>query len=150
MSSFANIAKMELGFIFDYLARTTFLHHNMMNRTIKMGSTPTGTTIMGWASHYIEKLRNGETVKFRPRGNSMQPKIESGQLCTVEPLPLAVSMIKFIPLYVSAVVVLIVYVGALRGAGDTFWAMLITTGIHWITTAAFGCRIKIVSVLAEL
>jgi hypothetical protein len=51
-----------------------------------MGSTPTGTTIMGWASHYIEKLRNGETVKFRPRGNSMQPKIESGQLCTVEPL----------------------------------------------------------------
>ena len=41
---------------------------------------------MGWASHYIEKLRNGETVKFRPHGNSMQPKIESGQLCTVEPL----------------------------------------------------------------
>lgn len=41
---------------------------------------------MGWASYYIEKLKNGETVKFRPRGNSMQPRIESGQLCTVEPL----------------------------------------------------------------
>jgi hypothetical protein len=40
---------------------------------------------MGWAAHYIEKLRNGETVSFRPRGNSMAGKIESGQLCTVEP-----------------------------------------------------------------
>lgn len=41
---------------------------------------------MGWASHYIEKLRNGETVFFRPRGDSMTGKIESGQLCTVEPV----------------------------------------------------------------
>lgn len=40
---------------------------------------------MGWASHYIEKLRAGETVSFRPRGNSMAGKIESGQLCTVVP-----------------------------------------------------------------
>ena len=40
---------------------------------------------MGWAAHYIEKLRKGETVSFRPRGNSMAGKIESGQLCTVEP-----------------------------------------------------------------
>jgi hypothetical protein len=28
----------------------------------------------------------GETVSFRPRGGSMSPKIESGQLCTVEPV----------------------------------------------------------------
>lgn len=41
---------------------------------------------MGWASHYIAKLQNGETVSFRPRGNSMSGKIESGQLCTVEPV----------------------------------------------------------------
>ena len=41
---------------------------------------------MSWATHYIEKLRNGETVQFRPRGNSMKGKIESGQLVTVEPL----------------------------------------------------------------
>lgn len=41
---------------------------------------------MGWASPYIEKLRGGETVAFRPRGNSMSGKIESGQLCTVEPV----------------------------------------------------------------
>jgi hypothetical protein len=41
---------------------------------------------MGWASGYIEKLRAGQTVSFRPRGNSMSGKIESGQLCTVAPV----------------------------------------------------------------
>jgi hypothetical protein len=41
---------------------------------------------MGWASGYIEKLKAGQTVSFRPRGHSMSPRIESGQLCTVEPV----------------------------------------------------------------
>lgn len=41
---------------------------------------------MGWATAYIAKLREGETVSFRPRGNSMIGKIESGQLCTVQPV----------------------------------------------------------------
>lgn len=41
---------------------------------------------MGWAIQYIAKLKNGETVSFRPRGNSMSGKIDSGQLCTVEPV----------------------------------------------------------------
>ena len=44
---------------------------------------------MGWAANYIEKLRAGETVAFRPRGNSMVGKIESGQLCTVAPVDAA-------------------------------------------------------------
>ena len=41
---------------------------------------------MGWATHYIAKLKAGETVSFRPRGNSMQGRVESGDLCTVAPL----------------------------------------------------------------
>jgi hypothetical protein len=41
---------------------------------------------MGWASQYIARLKEGEIVLFRPRGNSMRGKIESGQLCTVEPV----------------------------------------------------------------
>jgi hypothetical protein len=41
---------------------------------------------MGWATAYIAKLKSGETVSFRPRGHSMKGKIESGQLCTVEPI----------------------------------------------------------------
>jgi len=42
--------------------------------------------LMGWATGYIAKLKAGETVSFRPRGNSMSPRIESGQLCTVAPV----------------------------------------------------------------
>lgn len=41
---------------------------------------------MGWASQYIERLKTGETVEFRPRGSSMMPRIQSGQLCRVTPL----------------------------------------------------------------
>jgi SOS-response transcriptional repressor LexA len=41
---------------------------------------------MSWATHYIAALKEGKTVKFRPRGNSMSGKIESGQLVTVTPL----------------------------------------------------------------
>ena len=38
-----------------------------------------------WATQYIELLKQGQTVQFRPHGNSMQPRIESGQLVTVVP-----------------------------------------------------------------
>lgn len=41
---------------------------------------------MGWADHHILCLKAGETVQFRPRGSSMTPRIESGQLVTVEPI----------------------------------------------------------------
>jgi hypothetical protein len=41
---------------------------------------------MGWATEYIARLQRGETVQFRPRGHSMRGKIDSGQLCAVEPV----------------------------------------------------------------
>ena len=41
---------------------------------------------MGWATGHISRLQAGETVSFRPRGNSMSGKIESGELCTVSPV----------------------------------------------------------------
>jgi SOS-response transcriptional repressor LexA len=41
---------------------------------------------MGWAQGHIEKLKQGETVKFRPRGNSMTGKVNDGDLVTVEPV----------------------------------------------------------------
>ena len=40
---------------------------------------------MNWEEH-VEKLKKGETVSLRPKGNSMEPKISSGNLVTVEPL----------------------------------------------------------------
>jgi phage repressor protein C with HTH and peptisase S24 domain len=39
---------------------------------------------MNWKFH-IETLQKGETASFRPKGNSMQPRIESGNLVTVSP-----------------------------------------------------------------
>jgi hypothetical protein len=44
------------------------------------------TVAMGWADRHIARLALGETVQFRPRGQSMVGKIASGQLCTVAPL----------------------------------------------------------------
>lgn len=41
---------------------------------------------MGWASQYIAKLKEGEIVTFRPRGNSMRGKINSGDLVEVKPI----------------------------------------------------------------
>lgn len=40
---------------------------------------------MGWADRYASALMSGETAIFRPYGNSMEPKIKSGQLVTVTP-----------------------------------------------------------------
>ena len=44
---------------------------------------------MGWASAHIENLKAGAVVSFRPRGNSMSPRIKSGERCTVEPVDVA-------------------------------------------------------------
>lgn len=47
---------------------------------------------MGWATRHIEALNRGETVSFRPTGGSMTGRIESRQLCTVEPVDGAASL----------------------------------------------------------
>lgn len=41
---------------------------------------------MGWATRHIQDLKEGKTIQFRPHGNSMIGKINSGDLCTVEPV----------------------------------------------------------------
>jgi len=41
---------------------------------------------MAWANQHIKNLVNGGSVQFRPHGDSMTGKINSGQLCTVEPV----------------------------------------------------------------
>ncbi len=40
---------------------------------------------MSWADEHITALGKGETVSFRPVGNSMKGLIESGDLVTVKP-----------------------------------------------------------------
>lgn len=41
---------------------------------------------MLWANVAIQKLKNGEEVKIRPKGNSMIGKINSGDLVTLSPI----------------------------------------------------------------
>lgn len=38
---------------------------------------------MGWADAYIVELKRSGIAYFRPKGNSMTPRIKSGQHCTV-------------------------------------------------------------------
>ncbi|HOK96697.1 MAG TPA: MATE family efflux transporter [Anaerohalosphaeraceae bacterium] len=49
--------------------------------------------------------------------------------------PMAVTMLRMAALYVMADAVMLVFGGALRGAGDTFWAMCISVVLHWILVA---------------
>lgn len=69
---------------------------------------------MSWADTYIASLQAGETVQFRPRGNSMQGKIESGQLVTVAPAthPVAVGSIVLCKVNGSQYLHLVVAVGS--------------------------------------
>jgi len=47
---------------------------------------------------------------------------------------LAVSMIRIAAIYVTVETLVVVYAGALRGAGDTLAVMFITSGLHWLLT----------------
>ena len=49
--------------------------------------------------------------------------------------PLAVQMVQLISIYLLADAVMIVFSGALRGAGDTFWTMVLSVSIHWVLVA---------------
>lgn len=49
-----------------------------------------------------------------------------------EVVPLAVFMIRWMSMYVFADSIGIVFGGALRGAGDTFWTMVISVAAHWV------------------
>lgn len=44
---------------------------------------------MSWADAYIAQLQAGKGVSFRPRGNSMAPRIASGARVTVQPVAAA-------------------------------------------------------------
>jgi SOS-response transcriptional repressor LexA len=41
---------------------------------------------LSWATAYIDCLKAGETVSFRPRGHSMTGIINNGDLVTVRPI----------------------------------------------------------------
>jgi multidrug resistance protein, MATE family len=50
-------------------------------------------------------------------------------------MPMALTMLRVMALYVTVEAVMVVFSGALRGAGDTFWAMALSVFIHWALLA---------------
>jgi MATE family multidrug resistance protein len=53
----------------------------------------------------------------------------------LEARPMTVTMLRMISVYMFSIVLVIVFVGALRGAGDTLWAMCYHVSLHWLAAA---------------
>ena len=64
--------------------------------------------------------------------------------------PLAVFMVRLVSVYVLADSVCLVFSGALRGAGDTFWAMVISVALHWFVTAIVALFLKVFDISPEM
>lgn len=50
-------------------------------------------------------------------------------------MPLTLFMVRLVAVYVLSEALTVSFVGALRGAGDTFWAMSISVLLHWLMVA---------------
>lgn len=56
-----------------------------MTNSLKKANIPHMIT-MHWATQAIEDLKNGKQATIHPKGNSMQPKVESGAEVVLEPI----------------------------------------------------------------
>ncbi|MBN1585931.1 MAG: MATE family efflux transporter [Candidatus Omnitrophica bacterium] len=63
--------------------------------------------------------------------------------------PTAVFMVRTASLYVMVEAVLVVFIGALRGAGDTFWTMCYSVTLHWILAPVVFVMLKVVGASPE-
>jgi len=59
--------------------------------------------------------------------------------------PIAVFMLRLAALYVMADAMMLVFGGALRGAGDTFWTMCISVGMHWTLVVVLAVMLRILN-----
>src|SRR5690606_39143247 len=50
--------------------------------------------------------------------------------------PIAIAMLQLATIYVLAESILVAFVGALRGAGDTIWTMAASMILHWLFVPA--------------
>ncbi len=63
--------------------------------------------------------------------------------------PTAVFMIRLASLYVLVEALLVVYIGALRGAGDTLWAMGMSVTMHWASVGVLAIMLLWAGAAAE-
>lgn len=60
-------------------------------------------------------------------------------------LPLAVRLLRLAAIYTLADATQVVYAGALRGAGDTTWVMVVSGVLHWVMAAASFVLIRVLA-----
>ncbi|MBN2132317.1 MAG: MATE family efflux transporter [Sedimentisphaerales bacterium] len=63
--------------------------------------------------------------------------------------PVAVRMIRIASIYVLVEAVVMVCSGTLRGAGDTFWTMCLSVGLHWVLFAILLVMLHLLALPAE-
>ncbi|XHR29990.1 MAG: MATE family efflux transporter [Chthoniobacteraceae bacterium] len=63
-----------------------------------------------------------------------------------EALPLSLFMVRLVALYVLVEAVIVALSGALRGAGDTQWAMRISVLLHWVLVGLLYGLLKVLHV----
>lgn len=69
---------------------------------------------------------------FLPKGLVMVFKPETISETFMQAVPIAVSMIRIAALYVLVEAVAVAIIGALRGAGDTHFTMIVSVITHWL------------------
>ena len=76
-----------------------------------------------------------------------KPDVVSGVF--MQAAPTAIFMIRLASLYVVVDVMIFVFIGALRGAGDTFWAMCYTLILHWVLVPVIFIALRVLGMSAE-
>ncbi len=79
--------------------------------------------------------------------NLFKPDVSS--IIFSEAQPIATAMLRFASMYVCVMAVFISLVGALRGAGDTFWAMCYSVGLQWALTIVAAVMLYVFSTSAQ-
>ena len=67
----------------------------------------------------------------------------------VSAMPTAVFMVRLASVYVLVEAMLCVFIGALRGAGDTLWAMRMSVILHWLMVAVLALILRVLRLPPE-
>ncbi|MCK5584289.1 MAG: hypothetical protein KAI33_10875, partial [Elusimicrobiales bacterium] len=63
--------------------------------------------------------------------------------------PIAIFMLKVAALYVTVDALVVVFIGALRGAGDTFVAMVLSVSMHWAAIPVLYFMLRVLNFSPE-
>ena len=64
-------------------------------------------------------------------------------------IPTAIFMIRLASVYVLVEAMIFVMIGALRGAGDTFWAMCYSVTLHWVLVPVLYVVLRVLDMSPE-